>query len=157
MQSLIQFISVKSKKSTEFENLFTLYKNKISKFTDIKFDEIKSHEVDREQKNLKIEKESKSIIEKLDSQSYVILCDEIGSDLNSLKFANLLNDQLQIRKKVTFIIGGAFGVSEELKNRADLKVSLSPFVLNHLMAKAVLLEQVYRTFTIINKIPYHNE
>ncbi len=55
-----------------------------------------------------------------------------------------------------FIIGGAYGVNEEVKKRADLKVSLSAMTMNHIMAQAVSLEQIYRAFTIIKNLPYHN-
>lgn len=157
MKATIQFISIKSKKSAEFENLFSLYESKIQNFCDLRFDEIKSFEVDRNQKSVKILKESEAIESKIENGSYIILCDERGKNLDSLNFAKTVSEQLEVRKKVTFIIGGAYGVNQALVDKADLKVSLSPFVLNHLMAKAVLLEQIYRTFTIINKLPYHNE
>lgn len=157
MKSLIQFVSVKSKKSPEFENIFSIYESKISNYSEIRFDEIKSYEVDRDQKKIKVEKESQSILEKIEPNSFVILCDERGKSINSIDFSKIVSENLEVRKKITVIIGGAFGVSEDLKNKADLKVSLSPFVLNHLVAKTVLLEQIYRTFTIIHKIPYHNE
>ncbi len=157
MKSAIQIISVKSKKSAEFESLFNLYESKITNFCDVKFDDIKSYEIDRDQKEIKILKESSAIEAKIEKGSYIILCDERGKNLKSLEFAKTLEEQLVVRKKVSFIIGGAFGVSDQLINKADLKICLSPFVLNHLMAKAVLLEQIYRTFTIIKNIPYHND
>ena len=157
MKSLVQVISVRSKKFPEFESLFSIYKDKISNYTDLRFDDVKSYEVDRDQKNIKVEKESHMILEKVESNSFLVVCDERGKNLDSFKLAELIRENLEVRKKVTFVIGGAFGLSDDLKNKADLKIALSPFVLNHLVAKAVLLEQIYRTFTIINKIPYHNE
>jgi 23S rRNA (pseudouridine1915-N3)-methyltransferase len=57
---------------------------------------------------------------------------------------------------VIFLIGGAFGVSEEVRSRAQLKVSFSAMVFNHLVAELVALEQIYRAFTIIKNLPYHN-
>ena len=157
MKSLVQIISVKSKKFPEFETLFSTYKDKIINYSDIKIDEIKSYEVDRDQKKLKVEKESQMILEKVEPNSFLVICDERGKNLDSLKLADIIAENLEVRKKVTFVIGGAFGLSDELKEKADLKIALSPFVLNHLVAKTVLLEQIYRSFTIINKIPYHNE
>lgn len=157
MKSLIQILSVKSKRSPEFEKLFSVYETKIKNFSDLRLDEIKSFEAEREQKAIKVQKESMALENKIEQGSFVILCDERGKNLSSLELAKLTAEQLEIRKKVTFIIGGAFGVSDELKTKADLNLAISPLVLNHLMAKAVLLEQVYRTFTIIHKIPYHNE
>ena len=106
---------------------------------------------------MKVEKESQMILEKVEPNGFLVICDERGKNLDSLQLANIISENLEVRKKVTFVIGGAFGLSDDLKNKADLKIALSPFVLNHLVAKTVLLEQIYRTFTIINKIPYHNE
>lgn len=157
MKSLVQIISVRSKKVSEFESLFDLYNRKIANYSDLRFDDLKSYDADRDQKQIKIEKESEMILNKIEPQSYTILCDERGKTLNSLELAKLLAETLEVKKKVTFIIGGAFGVNDAVKNKADFKINLSPFVLNHLVAKSVLLEQIYRTFTIIHKIPYHNE
>ena len=60
------------------------------------------------------------------------------------------------KKRIVFIIGGAFGVSDEIKKQAHLKVGLSAMVMNHLVAETVALEQIYRSLTILNRIPYHN-
>lgn len=157
MKPSIQILSVKSKSQSDFEGLFEYYTQKISNFCKIDLIEIKSFEVDRSQNKLKVDKESENILEKIPKDAYIILCDESGKNMNSLGFSEVCKDALEVQKKVVFIIGGAFGVNDEVKNIAHLKICLSPFVLNHLMAKAVLLEQIFRTFTIINKIPYHNE
>ena len=76
---------------------------------------------------------------------------------NSIHFAQQIQKATELNKqKIVFLIGGAFGLSDEIKNRADLKLSLSPLTMNHHVAYAMSLEQLYRSFTIINDIPYHN-
>ena len=77
--------------------------------------------------------------------------------MDSIKFSEHLNRILGSGKKqVYFLIGGPYGVSDEIKKRASLKVNLSPFTLNHLVAQVVLLEQIYRGFMILKNLPYHN-
>lgn len=61
------------------------------------------------------------------------------------------------KKRSVFVIGGAFGVDETVKARAQKTICLSSMVLNHLVAKVVVLEQIYRSFTILGHLPYHNE
>ncbi|MNT79848.1 Ribosomal RNA large subunit methyltransferase H [compost metagenome] len=86
-----------------------------------------------------------------------MLFDERGSVFDSIQFSKKVENILgSSKKRAVFVIGGAFGVNESVRSRADLKVSFSPMVMNHLMAQAVGMEQIYRAFTIIKKIPYHN-
>lgn len=157
MKQSIELISVKSKKSPEFEKIFSNYKSKILNYSEIAFHEIKSFEAARNQKDLKVNKESQAILEKIRTSSFIILCDEVGEEISSFALAELISNNLGVYKKITFVIGGAFGVNDQVREQANLILKLSPFVLNHLVAKTVLLEQIYRTFTIINKLPYHNE
>ncbi len=157
MKQIVHLVNVKSKKSKEFEQIFSLFNKKISNFAHLKIDEIKSFEVSRDQKEVKVDKESVMILQKLKSSTFIILCDESGVDLNSIDFAKTISEKMEIYKQVSLVIGGAFGVNNEVRKKADLTIKLSPFVLNHLVAKVVLLEQIYRTFMIICKKPYHNK
>jgi 23S rRNA (pseudouridine1915-N3)-methyltransferase len=134
-----------------------LYKKKISFFISFEIQNLKPKKSSRDDADFKRLEESSIIMKSLQSDDYVVLFDERGSCLDSLKFAAKIENILGSSKKRTaFIIGGAFGVSEEVRKRADLVVSLSPMVMNHLMAQAMSLEQIYRALTIIKKIPYHN-
>lgn len=153
----IKFVSVKSKKNKYFEDLFVSYEKKIINYCRFSFKDIKSYEISRDQSSVKVEKESKSILKKIGDNEFVILFDETGLKLSSRKFASYIEDKLQIGQNISFIIGGAFGVSEEVKRKADLKLCLSSFVFNHSVAKLVALEQIYRAFTIVNGQPYHND
>lgn len=157
MKPLIRIISVKSKTQKSFDEICDLYFSKIENFYSVEFINIKSVEVEREAKDLKIQKESELILNKLTQDEYVILLDEKGKFYSSREFAETLEKHLNLQKKVTFIIGGAFGVNETLKKRAQMTLALSSFVFNHMVAKIVLLEQIFRTCTLIHNVPYHND
>lgn len=82
---------------------------------------------------------------------YNIILDENGKDLNSMEFANLLQD----RSKISFFIGGAYGFSQDIKNMADATISLSRLTTSHSIAKLMLYEQIFRGLCINAGHPYH--
>lgn len=119
---------------------------------------ISSKKLARSEQQQKVEMESELILDYLENSDYVVLFDEKGKVLTSIEFAKKLENWLSLgKKRLVFVIGGAFGVSQGLKERANLTVSLSSMVMNHLVAKLVALEQIYRAFSIKAGRPYHNE
>jgi len=101
--------------------------------------------------------ESKNILKLIDSQNSVIVWDEKGVELSSQEFAAFLEKcQLQGKKKIVMVLGGAYGVSEELRQRAHKVLSLSKMTLPHQLARLVVMEQLYRAMTIIEREPYHH-
>lgn len=134
-----------------------LYRKKISFYMPFEIQSLKAKKSAREDADYKRNEESELILKSLSSDDYVVLFDERGSVLDSIAFSKKIeNILITSKKRCVFIIGGAFGVNESVRQRADLKISLSPMVMNHLLAQVVSLEQIYRAFTIIKKIPYHN-
>ena len=108
-------------------------------------------------KDLKI-KEGKLILKHIDSIDKVILLDEKGKSFSSIDFSNLLNQKLlDCTKKLVFVIGGAFGFSEEVYKRANSKISLSKMTFSHQMIRLIFKEQLYRAFTILKGEKYHHE
>jgi len=101
--------------------------------------------------------ESESIINKLKPDDFVILLDERGKMFDSPGLSKVLTTALEQSKNVVIIIGGAYGVSEELQKRANIVWSLSPLVFPHQLVRLILVEQLYRAQTIRNGQPYHNE
>lgn len=133
------------------------FSEKINHHVSFEILEIKAVAQSRDERESKIKKESEAILGNIKPDDYIVLLDERGSNLDSLQFSERLNRILMSgKKRALFIIGGAFGVSEDLKKRADLKVSLAPFVLNHHVAQVVISEQIYRGFSILKNLPYHN-
>jgi 23S rRNA (pseudouridine1915-N3)-methyltransferase len=102
-----------------------------------------------------IEEESRRIIGALRSDALKVLLDVEGRELSSHELAALVERwQTSGTKEVAFIIGGQDGVSEEVAGRADIRWSLSRLTLTHEMARVVMLEQIYRAYTIIHGLPY---
>jgi 23S rRNA (pseudouridine1915-N3)-methyltransferase len=102
-------------------------------------------------------KEGKLILSKLNVEDVVILLDENGKQNSSIEFSNFISNKIMVRSKsLVFVVGGAFGFSEEVNTRADSKMSLSKMTFSHQMVRMIFKEQLYRAFTIIKGEKYHN-
>ncbi len=101
--------------------------------------------------------ECKTVLASLQKDDVLILLDERGRQFASPEVAQLLQQQAnESVKRVVFLIGGAFGVDEELKKRANITWSLSKLVFPHMLVRLVLAEQVYRACTILRNEKYHH-
>lgn len=99
--------------------------------------------------------ESKRILENVNQSSFVCLLDVQGKQIGSPELAQIIEKwQNQGLKEIAFVIGGADGVTPEVVERADYSLSLSRFTITHEMARVVLIEQLYRAYTIIKGFPY---
>jgi len=99
--------------------------------------------------------EGNRILEILNPKTFVCLLDEKGANLSSAELARQIeNWRSRNLKEVSFVIGGAEGISAEVAERANYRLSLSFMTFTHDMARVILLEQLYRAFTIINGFPY---
>ena len=88
----------------------------------------------------------------------LILLDERGRQFTSVELAKVLQDKISyIGKDITFVIGGAYGFSQAVYDRADSRISLSKMTFSHQMVRAIFAEQLYRAFTIMRGEPYHHE
>lgn len=104
------------------------------------------------------EKEGESILQKLQSEDYLILLDERGNTLSSMELANFIQQKLsESRKKLVFLVGGAYGFSPQVYKRANYMLSLSRLTFSHQMVRLFLVEQLYRSMTILKGESYHNE
>ncbi|MEM7026858.1 MAG: 23S rRNA (pseudouridine(1915)-N(3))-methyltransferase RlmH [Pseudomonadota bacterium] len=101
--------------------------------------------------------EEKRILNRLDIDSFCILLDEQGKPLNSIDLANKLNSWIDDQQPVSFLIGGPDGVSKKIKQHVQETWSLSALTIPHALVRVLLIEQIYRGWTIINKHPYHRE
>lgn len=109
------------------------------------------------QKNaVAIKDESERILAKLKPADFVVLMDERGKMFDSPTLSKALVSPLEQSKNLVIIIGGAYGVSQEINNRADIVWSLSPLVFPHQLIRLILVEQLYRAQTIHQGLPYHN-
>lgn len=103
-------------------------------------------------------REGELILKSLRPTDDVILMDERGKQYSSVEFAKILQDKISyIGKDIVFVIGGAYGFSQAVYERADSKISLSRMTFSHQMVRAIFVEQIYRAFTIMRGEPYHHE
>jgi 23S rRNA (pseudouridine1915-N3)-methyltransferase len=102
-----------------------------------------------------IRNESFEISRHLDKSAYIILWDRKGDLISSEGLAKLFQDKIDLAENVNMIVGGAFGASEELKEKADLILSASQLTFPHRLFKILLMEQIYRASAINRNHPYH--
>ena len=101
--------------------------------------------------------EGKKILAKISKQDFLVLLDEKGKAFISVEFANWIEQkQVQGISNLVFVVGGAFGFSDEVYQRANLQLQLSKMTFSHQIIRAIFAEQLYRAFTIIKGDPYHN-
>jgi 23S rRNA (pseudouridine1915-N3)-methyltransferase len=129
------------------------YLNRLSHFTRCEVTELR--ESTKADSKAGIDKDSKRISDALQSATVVVLLDPLGTEWTSQQLAvELQNWENRGLKEVAFVIGGPRGVSRELTAQADKRWSLSRLTLPHEMARVVLLEQLYRAYTIMHGLPY---
>ena len=104
------------------------------------------------------EKEGKLLLAKIERHSLIILLDEKGKEFTSMKFSYWIQDKMNRGyKNIIFLIGGAYGFSNEVYAAANDKIGLSKMTFSHQMIRMLFTEQIYRAFTILNNEPYHHE
>ena len=101
--------------------------------------------------------ESQRILSRLNANDYLILLDERGKNLNSPALSRLLSAQIESSRDIVMVIGGAFGVSDLVRMRANFIWSLSGLVFPHQLVRLILTEQIYRAQEISAGKPYHHE
>jgi len=103
------------------------------------------------------QEEGAAILKQIKKEDVVILLDERGKDMDTPGLATLLDNHLQSgTKRLVFVIGGAFGVSDAVKARANLTLKLSSLVFPHMLVRLILIEQLYRAGTILAGGAYHH-
>lgn len=145
---MIKIICFGKLKENYLINAVNDYYERINKYHKISIIELKDSEniIDEEKELLKIIQNDKS---------YKILLDIKGEEVSSIEFSTLINDKLTHFSSITFIIGSSNGVSENIKNFVNQKISFGKITMPHGLFRAVLLEQIYRSFKILNNESYH--
>lgn len=146
-----RFVWIGKTKDKNWRALQEEYLGRLAHFVKFEITELRDNSAARET----IEAESKRILENLNQSNFVCLLDVRGRESSSHELAETV-EKWQNRgiKEIVFVIGGAGGVSSEVVEKADYSLSLSRLTLTHDMARVVLIEQLYRAFTIIKGFPY---
>jgi 23S rRNA (pseudouridine1915-N3)-methyltransferase len=106
----------------------------------------------------KLENMADLILKQLENSDEVVLLDEKGKQYSSMGFSEFLSKKmLASHKRMIFVVGGPYGFSERVYQRANGKISLSSMTFSHQMIRVIFVEQVYRAMTILKGEPYHHE
>lgn len=106
---------------------------------------------------LQKEKEGEEILQRIAKNEYVVLLDENGENYNSIAFSNYLQKRMNAGLDLVFVIGGPFGFSKRIYERANEKMALSKMTFSHQMVRLFFIEQLYRGFTILKGEKYHHQ
>lgn len=153
----IKLIVVGKTKSSELVRLINEYVKRINfykKFKIIVVNSLKSKK-NSEKEIKKIEGEN--VLKSVKKNELIFLLDENGKSFNSRKFADFLSNKFKINKSIVFVVGGAHGFSNEIKQKSNEIISLSEMTFSHQIIRLFFTEQVYRALTILNNHPYHND
>ena len=149
----IDIISIAKKERSIYDPLYKELEKMISRFAKVQDIELFSKEITKAH-NIGVEASKASYTRAFEGYSnngYKVSLHPDGKLIDSFEFSKLLDGKMSIQ----FYIGGAYGLEEEFLNRSDKVISLGKITMSHKIAKAVLLEQIYRGFSILSNHPYH--
>lgn len=155
----IKLITIGKTNQSYFIEAENEYLNRLKHYNSIEYIQISDL---KNQKNLSISEikklEGDKILSYIDSEEHIYLLDDKGKSYTSKDFATFIeHHQKYSSKSLIFIIGGAFGFSDQIYKRSKGKISLSSLTFSHQMVRMIFLEQLYRAFTIIKGEKYHHE
>ena len=150
---MIKIITVGSIKEKYLKDAIEEYTKRLSKYTNIEIIEVKDEGLVEPKKAMSLEEEK--ILKHLNEKDYIITLEIEGRQLSSEEFAQKL-DRIQLESSnITFIIGGSYGLSKNIKDKSRLHLSFSKMTFPHQLFRVLLLEQIYRAFKINNNESYH--
>ena len=150
----INIISVGKIKEQYFIDGIEEYRKRLTKYTNIELITVMDEPNELDSKVVK-KKEAERILAKIPSNSYTIVLDLGGKELDSIEFAKKIDEIKNDNSIINFIIGGSLGLDEEVIKRADYRLCFSKFTFPHKLMKLILMEQIYRAFKINNNESYH--
>jgi len=145
---MIKIITVGKLKEQYLKEAFNEYTKRLSKYTKINFIELEDSPLDNE-----INIEGEKILKNINDKDFVVTLDIEGKNLTSLELSNSVDKWLQ--SNLTFVIGGSNGLSDSVKRRSNYSLSFSTLTFPHQLFRIIFLEQLYRSFKIINNEHYH--
>lgn len=151
----LRFVWIGKTKRLPIKELVREYLERVGRFTSTEVTELRDRNEVGSDPRMILDKEGADILTRTASDAFVVVLDERGRQLDSIKLAELIErHRLSGTKQMTFVLGGHGGVSDKVRERADLVLALSRMTLTHELARVMLIEQVYRAFTIIHDLPY---
>lgn len=143
---MIKIICVGKVKEKYLRDMIDDYTKRISKYHKIEIIELTDSNINKEKEEL---------LRVINTKDYNIVMDIDGNNLSSREFAEKIDKTFLINSNITFVIGGSDGVSPEIKELANYRLSFSKLTFPHQLFRGILLEQIYRAFKILNNESYH--
>ena len=150
---MIKIICLGKIKESFLEDAIKEYKKRISKYQQLEIIELQDEGIN--DKKVALKKEKEKVLKVLNKKDYIITLEIEGKEESSEEFAKRLNNIFIENSNITFIIGGSYGLDDEIKTLSNYKMSFSKMTFPHQLFRVILLEQVYRAFKIINNEEYH--
>lgn len=155
----IKLLTIGKTDNGELQKLIDVYLKRLKHY--VKFELVVLPDI-KNTKNLsasdQMEKEAELILKNINSTDTVFLLDENGKEYTSVGFANQLQKHMNSGiKEWVLIIGGPYGFSDSIKQKANGQISLSKMTFSHQMVRLFIVEQIYRAFTILRNEPYHHK
>lgn len=150
---MIKIICVGKIKENYLRDAIEEYKKRLSKYTKIEIIELQDEGLMEKDKTIKIEGEK--ISKNINSKDFIVTLEINGKQLTSEEFAGVIDANLINHSCITFIIGGSYGLSEEVIKISNYHLSFSKMTFPHQLFRVLLLEQIYRAFKINNNESYH--
>lgn len=147
---MIKIICVGKIKENYFALAIKEYQKRLTKYTKLEIIELPDYNYDEVKTVLE---EGKNILSKIKENDFVITLDINGKEMNSVELSCFIDKN--ISNNMVFVIGGSYGLSSEVKQRSNYSLSFSSLTFPHQLFRVILLEQIYRSFKIINKESYH--
>ena len=149
---MITIITVGKIKEKYISDGIKEYTKRISKYTKIELIEVNDEAFDID-KTLKVEADN--ILKRLNTKSFIITLEIDGKEISLLELSNLIDTSINNNTNITFIIGGSYGLNDSIKALSNYKLSFSKLTFPHQLFRLMLLEQIYRSFKILNNESYH--
>lgn len=147
---MIKIICVGKIKEKYFIDAIKEYQKRLSKYTKLEIIELPDYNYDVSKTKLE---EGKNILSKIKTSDFVITLEVLGKKLSSVELSSFIDKN--ITKNIVFVIGGSNGLSKDVLNRSNYSLSFSDLTFPHQLFRILLLEQIYRSFKIINNEAYH--
>ena len=150
---MIKVICVGKIKEKFFTEAIKEYEKRLSKYTKLQIIELPDESDTSIEVCLK--KEASSIMKNIGDKDFVITLEIEGLKLNSVELSKKIDNLIMNNPNITFIIGGSYGLDKSIKDRSNMALSFSDLTFPHQLFRVILLEQIYRSFKIINNETYH--
>lgn len=150
---MIKIICVGKIKEKFLTDALNEYQKRISKYTKLEIISLQDYDYNNEE--LTKEKEKDAIIKNIAPKDYIITLEIEGQMLTSKEFANKIDNIYLTNSNITFIIGGSYGLADEVKKMSNFSLSFSKMTFPHQLFRVILLEQIYRSYKINNNESYH--